>query len=385
MPRRNPGPDRRALSPRRRRVRVVVILAITLTLSALVATSASASPESDLAAKKAQAERIQAQLEADHERAEAINEDYLIAKSAADDAQAKIAAAEQGIAHAQEDTKVLRGRLGNRAARLYMSAGAGDPLNFEATDISEYGARAKYTAAAAAQDSRLLDQLKVAEEQLGIERKALEQVQTEARTRQEAADAKLDELKSATVREERALASIKGEMATLVHEITEAREQREREAAQAAVARSSGGGGGGGGGGGRSSSPADIGVDPGNIPAPSGGAAAAVSYARAQIGKPYRYAGAGPDTFDCSGLTMMAWRQGGVGMAHGARAQYAAFPKVPIAQLQPGDLVFFHQPIGHVGIFVGGGTMIEAPHTGAYVRYASIYRRDLQPLGVRPG
>jgi peptidoglycan DL-endopeptidase CwlO len=84
---------------------------------------------------------------------------------------------------------------------------------------------------------------------------------------------------------------------------------------------------------------------------------------------------------------MMAWAQGGVGMSHGSQSQWASFPKVPIPQLQPGDLVFFGSsgPSNHhVGIYIGGGTMIEAPHTGAYVRYASIYRPDLVSTGSRP-
>jgi cell wall-associated NlpC family hydrolase len=84
---------------------------------------------------------------------------------------------------------------------------------------------------------------------------------------------------------------------------------------------------------------------------------------------------------------MMAWAAGGVSMAHGSQSQYLSFPHVPISALQPGDLVFYGSsgPTNHhVGIFVGGGTMIEAPHTGAFVRYASIYRSDLVPLGSRP-
>jgi cell wall-associated NlpC family hydrolase len=143
----------------------------------------------------------------------------------------------------------------------------------------------------------------------------------------------------------------------------------------------------GGAGQGFSSNPSDIGTAPANLPAPSGGAAAAIAYARAQIGKPYVYAGTGPGAYDCSGLTMMAWAQGGVGMSHGSQSQWASFPKVPIPQLQPGDLVFFGSsgPSNHhVGIYIGGGTMIEAPHTGAYVRYASIYRPDLVSTGSRP-
>jgi len=123
-------------------------------------------------------------------------------------------------------------------------------------------------------------------------------------------------------------------------------------------------------------------------PPPASGAAAAIAYAQAQIGKPYEWGADGPDTFDCSGLTMMAWRQAGVYLSHYTGAQYAETARVPIDQLQPGDLVFYG-PSGetstHVGLYVGSGQMIEAPYTGAYVRYASIYRSDLVPYGGRPG
>jgi len=84
---------------------------------------------------------------------------------------------------------------------------------------------------------------------------------------------------------------------------------------------------------------------------------------------------------------MMAWQQGGVSMAHGSQAQYMAFPHVPISELQPGDLVFFGSsgPTNHhVGIVVGPGVMIDAPHTGSFVQQVSFYRSDLVPLGSRP-
>jgi cell wall-associated NlpC family hydrolase len=127
--------------------------------------------------------------------------------------------------------------------------------------------------------------------------------------------------------------------------------------------------------------------DFGPLPAPTPGALQAVAYVRAQLGKPYVYAGAGPDVFDCSGLTMMAWAQSGVLMEHGSQSQYMSFPHVPIDQLQPGDLVFFGDtgPTNHhVGLVVGPGLMIDAPHTGAYVELVSYFRKDLVPMGARP-
>lgn len=109
----------------------------------------------------------------------------------------------------------------------------------------------------------------------------------------------------------------------------------------------------------------------------SGRAAAALKYAYAQLGKPYRYAGAGPKSFDCSGLTMRAWQAAGIGLSHNAAAQYASTKHVSKSQLQPGDLVYFGHPIHHVGIYIGGGQMIEAPYTGANVRITNFgYRTD---------
>jgi peptidoglycan DL-endopeptidase CwlO len=132
---------------------------------------------------------------------------------------------------------------------------------------------------------------------------------------------------------------------------------------------------------------------PSSSPAPpprssvSGGVAAVIAYARAQIGKPYQWGADGPSTFDCSGLTMMAWRQAGVYLTHYTGAQWAETRHVPVSEARPGDLVFYGSSGAtshHVGLYVGGGQMIEAPYTGAYVRYASIWRSDLIDYVGRP-
>ena len=122
---------------------------------------------------------------------------------------------------------------------------------------------------------------------------------------------------------------------------------------------------------------------------PSGDVSAVIAFAQAQIGKPYQWGAAGPGTFDCSGLTLMAWAQAGVNLLHYTGFQWAETSRVPLGQLQPGDLVFYGvdgPDSHHVGLYIGNDLMIDAPHTGAYVRYDNIYSfgSDLLPYGGRP-
>jgi peptidoglycan DL-endopeptidase CwlO len=109
----------------------------------------------------------------------------------------------------------------------------------------------------------------------------------------------------------------------------------------------------------------------GPIPSISGAAGKAVSYAYNAIGSPYKYATSGPSTYDCSGLTAAAWESAGKSLPHNAAAQYGATARISRSDLQPGDLVFYRGN-GHVGIYVGGGMIIDAPHTGSFVGKRSI-------------
>jgi cell wall-associated NlpC family hydrolase len=123
-------------------------------------------------------------------------------------------------------------------------------------------------------------------------------------------------------------------------------------------------------------------------PAPGAAVAAVIAFARAQLGEPYRWGGAGPGAWDCSGLVMAAYAVAGVVLPHNAEAQYdtTAGATVPLDRLQPGDLVFFGPDlatIGHVGLYIGGGEMIDAPHAGATVRVESFRWSDLL-VATRP-
>ena len=118
-------------------------------------------------------------------------------------------------------------------------------------------------------------------------------------------------------------------------------------------------------------SPARFVPPPPPPPAPPTLAERAVGLARAQLGVPYRYGGASPAGFDCSGLVSGVYRRLGVLLPHNAAALYDIGRPGPRAALRPGDLVFF-SGLGHVGIYIGNGQFIHAPHTGDVVRISSL-------------
>jgi cell wall-associated NlpC family hydrolase len=163
----------------------------------------------------------------------------------------------------------------------------------------------------------------------------------------------------------------------------EAAARRERRAAERDRENRSGGQGSSAG-----SSSGDSGG--GSSHGSSSGGQGAVAWARTQLGKNYQWGADGPETYDCSGLTMQAWARQGVSLPHSSVMQYQVTEHVSISSLRPGDLVFFatntNDPgtIHHVAVYAGGGQMVEAPYTGAQVRVSSIYRSGLMPYGGRP-
>lgn len=116
----------------------------------------------------------------------------------------------------------------------------------------------------------------------------------------------------------------------------------------------------------------------------AGNARAALAAGYSKIGTPYSWGASGPGAFDCSGFTSYAWRAAGVSLPHSSRAQYAVTKRVARSDLQPGDLVFFGSPIHHVGMYVGGGNMIDASTYGRPVAVRSILRSGYVGAG-RPG
>jgi len=108
------------------------------------------------------------------------------------------------------------------------------------------------------------------------------------------------------------------------------------------------------------------------VAAPTAAAQVAVDTALAQLGDPYVWAGSGPDVFDCSGLTQYAYAAAGVNLPHSSGMQSTLGHPVSVADLQPGDLVFFYSPVSHVGMYIGNGQMVHASTSGSPVKVSPV-------------
>ncbi len=320
---------------------------------------AGAAPIADL---ERQAEDLAARIEANAERAAGLSEQVKFAEARLDEANAAAADARARIEAAHAEIERLKGVVRAQAAAAYKRATGADRVSVFSVKPGQANRVRRYSDAAAQEDETAMVQLAQA-------RDAYADVQAQAEAAARVAEAQKAELEAtrAEFQQQNAeleanLAQVKGEIAELVAQAEAARRAAMQPPPSAATVAAGG-----------------TTFDPSTIPPASGKGAIVVAFAMAQLGKPYVYAGVGPDSYDCSGLTMAAWAQAGVSMGHNSESQYASFPRVPMDALAPGDIVWGP---GHVGIYVGGGAVIHAPHSGDVVRYIDV---DYFRGAVRPG
>ncbi|HEX6444429.1 MAG TPA: NlpC/P60 family protein [Streptosporangiales bacterium] len=208
---------------------------------------------------------------------------------------------------------------------------------------------------------------KVAEQKVAAQQKVIGSVAALASKLAKQADADAAQASSLAEKRRRGIAAAKAEAARKAALAA----KKAAEAAAAAAHHHNGGGGG----------------HHYNPPSFGHGVNGVIRFARAQLGKWYLWAADGPDRYDCSGLTMRAWQQAGVSLPHWSVGQWYATRRVSLGNLRRGDLVFYANntsnpnSIHHVALYIGGGRMIEAPHTGAQVRISSIWRPGLIGAG----
>jgi peptidoglycan DL-endopeptidase CwlO len=365
---------RRALTP---------LLVSFLLLSALTRPAAA----DEISDKKAEAARIAKRLAELRQWSGALVEQYNRAQAELSDVNADIERSTAQLGSLTSRSAELSKNAADVAVRSYVLGGAtnGAQNVIGQLFVTDGVQRDAYLSVLVGDVADLNDSVEAAAEDVGREQRKLEK----AKSRQQklAADAvsKRKQAEKAIADGNKLLDKTKGDLAELIRAEEERlrleAEARARREAEERMARE------------RAARAVAIGVRARvtytgpdySYPAPSPAAARAVAAAKSQLGVPYVWASERPGiSFDCSGLTKWAWGQAGVSMAHYTVSQFNAFPKVPMHALQPGDLVFFGGDLHHMGMYVGGGMMIEAPYTGANVRYSSIHGGDYAGA-ARPG
>jgi cell wall-associated NlpC family hydrolase len=338
---------------------------------ALLATCTAAgvllavTPGSAAAEPKANLGQVRHQVAALHRQAEQAAERYNDVRLHQARVTVRLTQVTHRLEKAQRELTALRGTMGQIAAASYKAGGADLTMQLLLSEEPE-----SFIEGATALDqlnrrqAESLRRIAVARQRLAQDRLAVQQqrdqadrLQSELREQKTAVEARLtraDALLATLTAAERARLA-----AATRASVSAAKAERRT------VSRAS-----------RSSRPARSRTGTGSQPSyqgpASGRAAVAVRTAYAQLGDPYRWGASGPSSFDCSGLTSFAWRAAGVSLPHSSSAQYSSGRRVARSDLRPGDLVFFYSPISHVGIYVGGGRMIDAPYPGMSVKVTSI-------------
>ncbi|HYZ92743.1 MAG TPA: NlpC/P60 family protein [Actinomycetota bacterium] len=325
------------------------------------APAASAAP---LEAKQREAEALEAKIRQQGERLSVAGEDFNEARVDRQRLQTQAASARTLVVEAEGRWSKLRGQLSKRARLLYMHPAAALNAFFAARSLGDVARARVYGSEVMLTDSELVHAAERARHEVMERAQGLDDLRAQAQRKEDELEARRSQVQRELGAQRALLRDVKGDIAQIIA----AERARQAAAAAAAVQNPSASP--------KSLPPREV-VEPTGPPPPvRGSAGKAVATARAQLGKPYEWGASGPDSFDCSGLTMYAWNAAGVSLDHSSRAQFASLPHVARSQIQPGDLLFYGSPIHHVGIYEGGGVMINAPETGENVRRDSINRSD---------
>ena len=347
------------------RALALALSVVLLAAPVLTAPAALARP-ADLASLRAEATRLRVRLDDQNSRLEVLAEDLqdayahgveLLADASRLDRRRRVAERELAATQAELDERARSSYIAGPGWFVAGLVGADDP--------ADVLARLPLQRAVLEADLALVDQVAQAKARLDDTRSRLSARLVEQARSAEQLDAKRAQAEQLATDIKRELRTMDRRVASLIEQ-----DRRREEASQRAAftdflaaARAAG-------------------TAPIRDGRASAAARKAVAVALAQLGSPYVWGASGPGSFDCSGLTSFAYAAAGITIPRVSRAQFAAYASRPVDPLHlvPGDLVFFADTptapstIHHVGMYIGNGLMVEAPHTGAVVRTSSIWR-----------
>jgi peptidoglycan DL-endopeptidase CwlO len=352
----------------RRTAPAVILLCFA---AALAATPAVGDPS--IAAKQAEAQSVMGQVQQLDSSLERVIQAYDLATLKLNKVRADFKANHAQLQIAKQSLKRAQSALSARLVSLYTSDGQSDSLEvlLGASSLDDLVNRFNTANRISSQDSQVLGQVTHLDTEVKAREARLKHAKAEAAALVSERASEKASIEGQLAARRALLSSIRGQIAHLQAQeaarqaelrrelqarIVAQQQQAPAQALASTVAPVA------------SSNPSSS-VSSGPAPPPTHSSVVAI--AEQYLGVPYRWGGASPSGFDCSGLVMYVFAQVGVSLPHSSYAQYGMGSPVSRDQLQPGDLVFF-DGLGHVGIYVGGGSFIHAPHTGDVVRISSL-------------
>lgn len=395
--------------------RVVMVVAVVAFAAPTLAVSTSPASADAISDKQAQAAQIAQQLDQLSTQVDQLGQQYDAAQVQLTKVDGQIGTASQQVAASNHQLAVARKQLATYAVQAYVDGGQSALPDLLLTGNGNDAVRQlEYLKTASGNRDDLIDQVRAAEFATNQKLATLNAARESAKALQAKLTSEKTQADAAMNQQQALQATVTGQLATLVAQAQAAQAQAAEAAAKArlaATAPTTTAAPTKGGGGGPATTPTTTAGHPGSPTTTTGSptttvpggsapvvpiyvppgppppllpqAATAIAVAEKYLGMAYVWGGASPATgFDCSGLVQYSFGQAGISLPRVADAQAAATRHITFAQAQPGDLVFFDSPdIGHVGIYLGGGMMIDAPHTGAVIRIESIWWPTLVGFG----
>ena len=324
-------------------------LALGAAMFAGPVATASADPAVTIADAKAQIEQLQVD-------AEALDQNYLAVKQQVDASRADLALKQQDAQVQAQKVDALRKQVGQAALAQFQDRNVDTAAQlFLDSDTEGFLSQMSTIEKVGANQNRVLQDFQQ-------QRAGLTDLQKSRQTELVALEKKETDLAALKAGSDKKLTEAKAVLAKLTTEQQQtlaSQDQKQTEDAQTLAESALG-------------TTPDTTTTSDTAAAGSEKGQTALAWARKQLGKPYRFGATGPSSFDCSGLTLGAWKAAGVTINRTSQAQFRNGKAVSRDDLQPGDLVFFYGGISHVALYVGNGTIIHAPRPGTDVRYAKL-------------